>query len=818
MLRLPGGAGPRARRAVAALLCCLPALPAAAQEVSFTPLTAARECRVLLPDGERIYGGLSDGGVVIWDAADPAGYTRWTVGDGLSGQRVSALASSGTHIWVATSGAGLTRVTPGAAPEFRQYANLGGLDITSVVATTRGAAEVVYYGLVGVGVGVINSGLPGTIYTQEEHGLVGNSVTALAFLGDDLWVGTEEGVSRFAGNVFTTQVAGLSDVRINTLQAVGDTLLLAGSFTDGVFRWDGGAASWERLGALDGLVLGIAAQGGAVWALIEGVGTENRLWRWDGAAWSAVSLPEPRTRAIASRDDALWCAGLRIDPGRDPNGRAARAFLARRDIATWTPWATDELLFLGVDGVSFGPDGALWLGSREGVGVARRTAAGEWGQVAGLATADNDSTGLLAFGANILSLAAAPDGDVWVTQYDFHVPGQGGLLRLRPGAAADLADVTAVLLPPTESPPGHHRTVRIVRHPDGPVMMCTDQIGVDLLVDPSRPRDPAAWVRLPVDTEGLGGGVVRDAVVARRDVVWFAVIGIGLVRWDINGAAGPDAPLTWSDFTDDDWTGPIAAVAGTSFNFAQARALAAAADGTVWAGGSGGVAHLRPLDAGGAVLLAAYGAKADVYLAGLLTGTVFDLELDDNGDLWVALEGGLNRIRQRGDETTIDAWTNLEGYDAYGLGSLYSPSVLAGLPGAIFYELASDPGSGNLLAGSNYGAVLIDVAPLGADGADALAGLYLYPNPFAGGTGPAGLKLGGVATEVTTSGSTLSGGVAVEVYDLQGQLVHRASHVGAGDPFWDGRNLQGDPVSSALYLVKVTLDGQNAVRTLAVVR
>ncbi len=144
-----------------------------AQEVSFTPLTAARECRVLLPDGERIYGGLSDGGVVIWDAADPAGYTRWTVSDGLSGQRVTALASSGTHIWVATSGAGLTRVTPGAAPEFRQYANLGGLDITTVIATTRGTAEVVYYGLAGVGVGVINSGLPGTIYTQEEHGLVG---------------------------------------------------------------------------------------------------------------------------------------------------------------------------------------------------------------------------------------------------------------------------------------------------------------------------------------------------------------------------------------------------------------------------------------------------------------------------------------------------------------------------------------------------------------------------------------------------------------------------------------------------------------------
>ena len=395
-LILPGGTGSGARRALATALFCLPALSAVAQEVSFTPLTAARECRVLLPDGERIYGGLSDGGVVVWDAADPAIYTRWTVGEGLSGQRINALAASGSHIWVATSGAGLTRVTPGAVPEFQQYANLGGLDITTVIATTRGTAEVVYYGLLGAGVGVINSGLPGAIYTQEEHGLVGDDVSALAFLGNDLWVGTEEGVSRFAANVFTTEVAGLTDLRINTLQAVGDTLLFAGTFTDGVFRWDEGAARWERLGALEGLVLAIAAQDGAVWALIEGVGSENRLWRWDGVTWTAASLPEPRARVIAHNDGALWCAGLRIDPDCDPDGRAARAFLARRDEAIWSSWAMHELLFLGVDGVSFGPDGTLWLGSREGVGVARHTAAGQWGQVAGLATAENDSAGLFA--------------------------------------------------------------------------------------------------------------------------------------------------------------------------------------------------------------------------------------------------------------------------------------------------------------------------------------------------------------------------------------------------------------------------------------
>ncbi len=788
----------------------LVAVPAGAQEVSFTAVTAARDCLALLPAGGKVYGGLADGGVVAWDAADPAAYEHWTVADGLSSQRVTALAASDRFLWVATSGAGLTRVALDTAePVFRQFANIGGYDVTAVVAATRGTGEVVYYGLDEGGVGVINSGLPGHVYTRDENRLVSDVVQALALHGGDLWVGTEEGVSRFRNNVFTTLSAGLPDPNVVTLAAAGDTLLLAGTASGGAARWDEDTQAWARLGTLGGRVLALAVRDDGVWMLRQ-VSGQPSLHRWDGAAWQDVALAEAGTHAIAAAGGTLWAAGTRVEPDMDPQGRAARAFLARRAGPAWETWRTDELAYLGVDGVAFGPAGAAWLGSREGVGVARLAADGALAQVLRLGTADNDSSGLLHFGARILSLVGAPAGDLWFAQFE------KGLVRLRPGADAGLADATFLSVTAANSPLSNNRIVRIVRHPDGPLLFCSDTGGVDVLADPERPRDPAAWLRLPTGTPGLAGAIVREVAFASRDVAWFAVERVGLVRWDVNGAADAEAALTWTDTADDDWGAPVGTVTGLDASALQfVRGLASGADGLLWTGGAGGVALLR--DNGGALsLVASWEGKTDVFADGLLTSSVLDLELDDNGDCWVALDAGLNRIRRRGDTTTIDAYTDLASYDAYAFGSLYGPGILAPLPGGSVRELASDPASRRLVAGTDFGAALFEVAPLVSNGADALAGLYLYPNPL---ESAAGLRLGGLELEVTQSGSRLEGGATVEIYNLEGQLVYRATHVADNESFWEGRTLSDLPAAGGLYVVKVSLDdGRTAVRTLAVAR
>ncbi len=803
-------------RQVAWLVVALGSLvsPLRGQDVTLTAITAARECQVLLPLGDRIYGGLSDGGVIVWDPADPARSVRWTVREGLSGQRVTALAAGTGHLWVATNGAGLTRVTLGDdAPDFRQFVNIGGLDVTAVAATTQGVAEVVYYGLRDAGLGVINSGLPGPLYTQAEHGLVSDNVTALVFHRGSLWIGTDAGVSRFSNNVFTTETSGLTDLGIQTLASAGDTLLLAGTSGDGVARWDEAGGAWAKVGNLDGLILSLAVRDDGIWALRQGTSISDRLFRWTGAAWESITLAEPRTFALGAGDDALWAAGGRVEPDMDALFRASFAFLARYADATWTTWRTSELAFLGVNGVGFAGDGAAWLGSREGVGLSRLDADGVLAQVLVKASADNDSTGLLHFGAPILSLAATPDGDVWCAQFE------KGLIQLRPGTAADLSDASCLLLTAENSPLSNNRIVRVIRHPDGPLLFCSDTDGVDVLVDPARPRDPTAWIRLPTDTDGLTGGTVRAACFWRRDVAWFAVVGAGLVSWDLNGAAGPNETLTWTDPLDDTWSQPQASVPDLSDTeaFTEIRGMVPEPGGDLWAGGGSGLYLLRPT-ATTLTLVAAWSQKSSVFLDGLLSLPVRDLEIDANGDLWVAQDAGLNRVRRRAEGTTIDAYTDIANFDVYEFGDLYGPGVLAALPGGSVRMLDADPNSRRLVAGSDYGAVLIDVAPLAMNDDEALAGLYLYPNPFRGGEGDGNLRLGGITADVRQTGGLLTGGATVEVRNLEGQILHRASHVADNEAFWDGTNLEGNAVAGGLYVVKVSLDGRTTVRTLAVVR
>ncbi len=820
MGRSSGSAGRRLALTSALLWPLLAASVTLAQDVHFNALVNARECRALLPLQGKLYGALAEGGVLVWNAADPTTPTHWTVADGLSGLRVTSLAWTGQNLWVATEGSALTRVTLEAGgPVFRQFSNIGGLDVTSVAGFTRGSGEILYYGLRAGGVGIIISGLPGIVYTSAVHGLVDDHVRALALQGDALWVGTTGGVSRFADNVFTTANAGLPDLSVQTLCAAGDTLLLCGTASGGVARWDSTSSAWQPLAGLTGNIVSIAAQGGGVWALRDdGAPDGPTLWRWDGALWSQSDVPTSRTRVLAAEPGPagrLWAAGGHTDAGMDP--RAGRAFLSLRGDAGWTTWPTNEMIFLAVDGCAFAPDGSVWLGSRQGLGVARRAPDGLWTQVYQVASAANDSTGLFKQGSNILNMVTLPNGEVWFTQF------QSGVIRLMPGDPAIPSDDQFDFLTSADSGLPDNRILRIVRHPDGPLIFVSDQSGASVLLDPARWRDPTQWVKLPTTADGLGGAVVRAAVVARRDQVWFAVEGIGLVAWDINGSAGPDAALTWS-VAADNWGSPLPALSGTLFDLRRSVSLAAASDGTLWAGGSGGVVHFAPGDRGaGALLLDSFREKSDVFVDGLLTGSVHDIELDARGDLWVGTDAGLNRIRIRDDGTHIDAYTDLASFSSYGFGLLYLPSIIAGLPGGQVWELTADPGSGRLLVGSESGAALVDIGPRPTGAGTDLSPVYFYPNPLTfDGSSSGQLKLGGVkvttGTVMTLYGPVATGGAEVYIYTADGQLVFSDMHVASDTAFWNGRNSNEVPVASGLYLVRLVFGGGHAMRTLAVIR
>jgi hypothetical protein len=335
---------------------------------------------------------------------------------------------------------------------------------------------------------------------------------------------------------------------------------------------------------------------------------------------------------------------------------------------------------------------------------------------------------------------------------------------------------------------------------------------VDVLVDPARWRDPSQWISLPLGPGGLGDGpTVWDAHVARADQVWFAVEGTGLVRWDVNGlSAGPDDPLTWFDQTDDHWSPPINDFPDTFLDPTQARGLADGPDGSLWVGGNGVVRFVY--DGGLVTTLDALGA-ASGSASGLSDGKVYDVAVDRNGYLWVATASGLDRVRLGAGEPQVDSWFDAVTYATDpGVNSRYSSTAIADLPGVNydFARLAVDADGERLLQSGDRGVALVRVGgPVGVGGG--AESVYVYPNPWQPVSSDGGPKLGDLPVEPGTK-------VKVGVYTLEGEILQKPIYVLPDTEFWNGTNAKGSPVTSGMYVVRVSWEGASVMRTLAVVR
>ncbi|MFO7609405.1 MAG: hypothetical protein R6X35_09455 [Candidatus Krumholzibacteriia bacterium] len=791
--------------ASAALLC---AGGAAAQTagVEITPLLRQRTVTSLLAHEGRVYAGLDGGGLAVFATAAPEAPEFWTAGRDLSGNNVTALAWSGRNLWVGTNGAGLTRVTdPGGEPAFRQYTgNLAGLTISALDGAVVGDAERVWYAVTGAGVGVVTNGIAGATYTAERDGLIANQVAAIAVGADAVWFGTAVGVSRFAGNVFSDANAGLTNLVVNDLAFGPDGTLHAGG-NGGVYTWDEGAAAWTLLGSPGHSVLRLAWVDGDLHALGPNAQSQGVVSRWDGAAFTGVPTPHASALALAGGTE-LWTGGRYALAGMSPS--AAFAWYARGDGAgSWQTWRLDQGSVVGsAEGLTFGADGRAWVGSFTADGFSGLGDDG-WTSVNQLASAANDSSGLINFSANMLAMATDAAGAVWVGQY-----GSGGLLRHDPTTGRTDPVRT------TNSGLAGRGIVNLVAHPDGPLLVLhdwQDEVKVEVLVDPAHWRNPANWVALPVGAGGLGDGpTVWDAYVERPDVIWFAVESTGLVRWDVNGdAAGPGDPLTWTDPGDDRWDAPVADFPIVANDPKAAKALAGGPDGSIWCGGDGVVRFFYDAQFSYVSSVADFlNVKQTPQVEGLLGGGVYDLAVGGEGDLWVVTLNGLNRVRRVDGAPVVDAWLDLMNYVGNpSYATLYSPNVIAPLPGFVYRKVVAEPGSRRVLVSGDRGAALITPTDGGGTGGGtALAGAYLYPSPWQPATG-ALLGIGGLA-------ATDAEPASVAIYNVEGQLVYEDPRVVGSGGFWSGYNRVGGPVSTGLYVVRITWRGATALRTLAVVR
>jgi hypothetical protein len=346
---------------------------------------------------------------------------------------------------------------------------------------------------------------------------------------------------------------------------------------------------------------------------------------------------------------------------------------------------------------------------------------------------------------------------------------------------------------------------------------------VDVLLEPASWGDSANWISLPQTIDAIGSEAkIWDAVIERRDVIWFAVETAGLIRWDINGQfAGPDDELTWADGSDDHWAGPIDAFVDTNgfivSDPTKVRGLAMAASGGIWAGGTGLVRFIYDPADESAEAVEYWTEKTLPFENGLINGAVQDVVVDVNGDTWAATTAGLNRLRVRDGETLIDQWMDMGNYFLFpSFRGLYSPNVIAELPGGWYNQLAINEAGTGILVSSTSGAaeltvdVGVDVGPSGEASVDKL---YCYPNPWTPAGADGGLKLGGFPTDVDDDDSAF-----VEIYNLEGQLVYRYRAVVADTEFWWGQNRVGEDVATGMYVVKITWQDETRIRTLAVVR
>jgi len=270
--------------------------------------------------------------------------------------------------------------------------------------------------------------------------------------------------------------------------------------------------------------------------------------------------------------------------------------------------------------------------------------------------------------------------------------------------------------------------------------------------------------------------------------------------------------LTWGDFTDDSWDGPFASLSGTGNDPRSVKGLALAPDGTIWAGGNGLTRISFNEISGSASAVESYGEKVSTVVPGLVSGSVADVVVDGNGDVWASCTAGLNRIRTRGGQTTVDAWIDQGNYLANNnFGLLYSIGVIAPLPGTTYRDMAVSPDGKQVLVTSDRGAVLIDVGQDQAGGSASLGGVYCYPNPWVPDLGSGELHIGGLPDGATD-------GFTAEIYNVEGEMVYRAEGVLPESGFWGGLNRYGDAVATGMYLVRVTWEGQSFTVPLGVVR
>jgi hypothetical protein len=538
---------------------------------------------------------------------------------------------------------------------------------------------------------------------------------------------------------------------------VWDGTTMWGGSTRNFFRYSGSGASWSIFRA-DSVLARYGFTGG------------NGANHMKGLAVTAAG--------------DIYCGGIVIQDRRGP-GLIHYDGVTMQNVFPNTPGANDVIR------LSQDTDGAMWASFRNFY-VGKLMPSGTWvnynSAIPGIQLPTNQSTNLTTFADSgglkwfcTLSTPASPKpldrlddqhdanyaNDVWTRNAILSGGGDGlGSLNLQ----------------------------RAVEDPVGNRWFLSDALysasgwwGIQILS-----KDQGAWFQMtPAKDPRMLAGNVTDAVFG-SDFAYVALREVGVQRWILQG-------YDWATLTDtsnDIWTTPVSRGNGLPAT-AEVNALALRSDGVLWIATSSGLYRYQ---------FGTTTRQIPVYRGtgpGIFNDQVRDVALDTEENLWVATDLGLNRIAKN-DEADIDAYTTAAGFIALS-GLRYPLDIISPLAHANCQVLAMDKARNTLYVGTFGGLSAVQLSQTSAT--SDLSSVYVYPNPVDGRRGNDSLKI-----------QNITGPVTVEIYDLEGQLVHSQTVDAAGEEIWDLKTASGLVASSGTYLVRIIGNGTAVTKSVSLLR
>jgi len=753
---------------------------------------------VALHDG-KLYMATT-GGLVVYRLSDGT-YEQFTNTMGLPSNYLTCLAfDEAGRLWIGTERSGVARLDEGR----------DGFEVTPLSSTFHGLSDdritdLAVWGDTLVyatqeGAGLIIESLPGSRFFQRS-GLPSDIVHAVLADGDRLWMATDGGV------VYLDKFGFIRDPADTLFAAFcverDDTALWAGT-ENGVARLNlkDGADAWvfTQLETSPRPVFSLSFDGTRLWA-----GSRARLFTNGGTGWTQRAIFDYYTKYdLNNRTSEI--RGIQPMPGGAAYFGAGQPS-ARRGVHLlyFDGAAVSQIPFNGIPmntllRLSFDTDESLWV-STANFGIAKLTPSGDW---FGYNSATGDTNMTSSFN---LALIADSQGYKWFCTLSYPDDnlqidglqdqldtdyGNDVWLHYKIGQGRGDGLGSLLIQDAVEDPVGNRWFLSAENAKYAPGWW-----GINILN-----RDNTAWRQVnPTSTDpsgqlgGMKGGNVSDVAFGENGVVYVAVKTYGVQRWTTGGF---DETHLFN-LTDDTWT-TIASVGAANgiASGATILSLELRSDGVLWIGTDVGLYRYQA----GRTL--AYIPRDTGFGVGLLGNRVIDVVLDREEDLWVATELGLDRIA-RDDYNDITPFTTPTAWQT-DLSLYFPPSAVSQLVDAACERLALHPTKNLLYIATANGLSALDISSLEEKGLG-LTKVYVYPNPIRTSRGDSSLKIANIDSEVL-----------VEVFTIEGELVHSQRASESEDEVWDLTTQSAFLAASGVYVVRISGGGDTVVKMVSLIR